>query len=182
MNARPASTFSLLGWRLLPTLDDSDTLLFGGVSVDETKMCGKCKKNLPRAQFSPHRRMKSGLQTYCKKCARDWHHEHPDYVKKKNEEWRKNNPNYGRNWLRLRIQGITPEMVEELRNAQNNKCAGCGMVFENSKTNIEHVDHCHSSGVIRGLLCRNCNIILGLCKDKTETLINLFNYLGKHSH
>lgn len=39
------------------------------------------------------------------------------------------------------------------------------------------VDHCHSSGVVRGLLCHNCNRALGLLKDSTRNLESAIRYL-----
>lgn len=39
------------------------------------------------------------------------------------------------------------------------------------------VDHCHSSGEVRGLLCHNCNRALGLFKDSRENLLNAVEYL-----
>lgn len=39
------------------------------------------------------------------------------------------------------------------------------------------VDHCHDTGIVRGLLCHNCNRALGLFKDKIEVLKNAIKYL-----
>jgi hypothetical protein len=41
-----------------------------------------------------------------------------------------------------------------------------------------HVDHCHASGVVRGLLCGQCNILLGAAKDSIETLFAAADYLS----
>lgn len=41
------------------------------------------------------------------------------------------------------------------------------------------VDHCHTTGLIRGLLCFNCNAALGLLKDNTDTIGKLLFYLQK---
>ena len=43
------------------------------------------------------------------------------------------------------------------------------------------VDHCHSTGKIRGLLCQRCNSILGLSKDSITTLEAAINYLKETS-
>lgn len=45
-----------------------------------------------------------------------------------------------------------------------------------------HVDHDHSSGVVRGLLCRGCNTALGLVGERVEVLLALTAYLYKHSN
>jgi hypothetical protein len=39
------------------------------------------------------------------------------------------------------------------------------------------VDHCHTTGLVRGLVCSACNSVLGYAKDKTDTLNNAINYL-----
>jgi len=44
------------------------------------------------------------------------------------------------------------------------------------------VDHCHSTGKIRGLLCHNCNRALGLMQDNVETLQNAIDYLKTDTH
>lgn len=41
------------------------------------------------------------------------------------------------------------------------------------------VDHCHSTGTIRGLLCSDCNLMLGHSKDNPDTLTNAIEYLKK---
>lgn len=44
------------------------------------KACSTCKKTLPAAEFYPHRRMKSGLQSQCRQCARQWHRDRPEMM------------------------------------------------------------------------------------------------------
>jgi hypothetical protein len=41
------------------------------------------------------------------------------------------------------------------------------------------IDHDHITNEVRGLLCRDCNVMLGLVKDNTETLKNAIQYLQK---
>jgi hypothetical protein len=40
------------------------------------------------------------------------------------------------------------------------------------------VDHCHSTGRVRGILCGNCNTALGMVKDNPETLLAAVTYLS----
>jgi hypothetical protein len=42
------------------------------------------------------------------------------------------------------------------------------------------IDHCHTTGRIRGVLCDDCNIALGKFKDNIETLKSAINYLEEH--
>ena len=79
---------------------------------------------------------------------------------------------------RFKIYGLTVAQFDALMTAQNSACAGCGaQLFEDKKTNI---DHDHTTGKVRGLLCVRCNLALGLVKDDVEVLLRLGMYLEKH--
>lgn len=74
--------------------------------------------------------------------------------------------------------GITHKEYIILSKAQDNKCKICAS--DNSKchnSNYMHVDHCHETGKIRGLLCVDCNHGLGKFKDSPELLLNAISYL-----
>lgn len=58
---------------------------------------------------------------------------------------------------------------------QNGKCAICGTKDFGKKA--PNVDHCHATGVIRGLLCCSCNRGIGLLKDDPELLLKAAGYL-----
>lgn len=70
--------------------------------------------------------------------------------------------------------GITLEVYTDMLTAQNHKCKICKQ--EETKTKLV-VDHDHTSGKIRGLLCQNCNRALGMIKDSTLILKNMIEYL-----
>lgn len=72
---------------------------------------------------------------------------------------------------------MTLEAYESMFVAQFGLCAICGKVPKNGKL---QVDHCHASGVIRGLLCLQCNHMLGNAQDDIKTLKNAMRYLQKH--
>lgn len=59
---------------------------------------------------------------------------------------------------RYRKYGLTGEDVAILLIDQGGACVGCGVVF-NEETNFV-IDHDHTTGKVRGLLCRECNIVL----------------------
>jgi hypothetical protein len=142
----------------------------------DAKACAKCKQVLSLDRFSPHRRMRDGRQSYCKPCARTWHHEHKDYVVRKNAAWKKANPDYARDHWRLRQLGASKEWVVAQIEKQGNKCAGCEKSFVGHR---EHVDHCHKTGTLRGLLCRECNLALGYVRDSEATLTRLAAYIAR---
>lgn len=63
------------------------------------------------------------------------------------------------------------EDYENLLKKQDNKCAICDQV------SVLVVDHCHATGKVRGLLCNNCNVSLGLLKDDKEIIKKALEYL-----
>jgi 5-methylcytosine-specific restriction endonuclease McrA len=79
--------------------------------------------------------------------------------------------------LLFKTYGITVEEYERMLENQKHCCAGCGTHQLELKQRL-HVDHDHETGVVRGLLCGNCNRALGLVKDNPKTLQSLINYLG----
>lgn len=58
---------------------------------------------------------------------------------------------------------------------QGGKCAICTNKFKTSRA--MHIDHCHRTGKIRGILCRHCNHGLGNFKDKQARLFRAAEYL-----
>ncbi|WP_428993485.1 endonuclease VII domain-containing protein [Rhodanobacter glycinis] len=141
---------------------------------EATKMCTSCKKDLPVTEFYPHKRAKSGLQPNCRTCARAWHKARPDYVRAKNAAYKAANPTYFRDWQRINKYGVTPEDASAMRASQNGKCPGCLRELSEHK---ECVDHCHTTGKVRGLLCDDCNVSLGRLRDSAETLRRLANHI-----
>lgn len=69
----------------------------------------------------------------------------------------------------LRKFGITVDFYNEMFAEQNGCCKICKRHQTNFKRRL-HVDHNHTTGAIRGLLCSNCNTALGLFRDDTELL------------
>lgn len=55
----------------------------------------------------------------------------------------------------------------------------CNCEISIEKENV-NIDHNHITGKIRGLLCKQCNIGLGMFKDSTESLENAIEYLNKN--
>jgi hypothetical protein len=74
--------------------------------------------------------------------------------------------------------GLTEDDYNTLLIKQNHKCAICEATAPNGMGKW-HVDHCHTTGKVRGLLCMSCNIMLGKAKDSLEILQKAINYLQK---
>ena len=70
---------------------------------------------------------------------------------------------------------------EEVRLAQDNKCAICNIELNPKSHNIDsiHIDHNHTTTKFRGLLCSSCNIMLGYAKDNATILQKAIKYLNK---
>ncbi len=77
--------------------------------------------------------------------------------------------------------GMTLLEYEEMLTIQKGVCAVCGSAGGGrGVTRTLAVDHCHKTGTVRGLLCPQCNVALGMVKDNASTLAALAMYLEKH--
>lgn len=106
--------------------------------------CTRCLQMLPLTLFNKHKMAPFGVHPYCKYCSADRH-------------------------LMLK-HGITIKDKEQIFKIQNETCKICSLSLPIQKL---HVDHCHLTGKIRGLLCHNCNLALGLLGDGSEKTIGI---------
>ena len=74
--------------------------------------------------------------------------------------------------------GLTRDEVLALRSVSH--CQACGSDIDSS-TRYHHIDHCHDSGRVRGVLCHGCNTALGLTNDSPETLRALADYIEQRT-
>lgn len=75
----------------------------------------------------------------------------------------------------IKQYGLTPENYQQMLDKQEGKCAICK---EKCSTGQRlSVDHCHTTGRVRGLLCRNCNRAIGLLKENREAILRAAEYL-----
>lgn len=73
--------------------------------------------------------------------------------------------------------GLTKEAFFDLLEKQDNKCALCRKPFTGLGQSSLHIDHCHQTKRIRGLLCMPCNVALGMLGDNEEGLIQALKYI-----
>ena len=78
-------------------------------------------------------------------------------------------------YLKERRYGITQEDFNRMLVEQNNMCKICSNEFKSTKDT--HIDHCHNSDTVRGLLCNSCNMALGQFNDNTDNMDNAIRYL-----
>lgn len=72
--------------------------------------------------------------------------------------------------------GMTVDQFRSMTEQQGGVCAICR---RRAKTPRLHVDHCHTTGAVRGLLCEKCNVALGLFDDDPERMREAATYLEK---
>ena len=116
-------------------------------------------------------------KAHCKDCYRkkqlEKYHQMP---LEEQRERRKRNGKSKEYYKRYKLKsnyGLTLEQFSDILLEQNLSCKICGVHLDNPQ-----VDHCHTTGKVRGLLCRNCNTSLGLLKENTDTLRSMITYIN----
>lgn len=75
---------------------------------------------------------------------------------------------------------LTLTDFETMLKTQNSSCAIC-FARQPGGQRDWHVDHDHKTGKVRGLLCHNCNVMLGCARDTVQHLMSAIVYLRKFS-
>jgi len=121
------------------------------------RVCRTCKNTLPRnSMYFYYRADSNSLRKDCREC-----------TKRRNRKLK-----YKRDY------GLEYEDYLAAKKAQGNQCLICSVEFNFQKIEATpHVDHCHTNGHVRGILCRNCNIGLGLFLDDPNRLAKAIEYL-----
>ena len=82
--------------------------------------------------------------------------------------------------VRLKVAaGLYGISVEEVSRIRSSPCEVCGCDGTKGGYGI-HIDHCHTTGKVRGGLCHYCNIALGLLEDDPNRIDKLKEYLIEH--
>ena len=135
------------------------------VGIVEDLWCSRCNEVKPPTDFhnesaNTHR---GGKHRWCKQCSSEYNKERKDDLA---------------DWHMQRKYGITIQEKHEMLSNQKDSCKICG-----TKINMQcHVDHCHSTGKVRGLLCGPCNMALGQVGDNIQTLENMIKYLKENQN
>ena len=138
-----------------------------------SKICTRCNTAKPVTEYSKRKGYKDGILSWCKDCQREY-----DRTWRKNMEPTKKKEVGRKNKLK-QSYGITIEQYNEMLKAQNHKCAICEKDETEVSRNRLFVDHCHTTGDVRGLLCLNCNTAIGHLKDSVETALKAASYLTR---
>lgn len=97
---------------------------------------------------------------------------------KRRAEYAENKEYWVKNW-RLRLYGLTPEQHAAMLTEQRGCCPICGDAFDPNRPRHQHIDHDHTTGTVRGILCTDCNLGLGRFKDNTSNLQGASAYLRR---
>ncbi len=162
--------------------------------------CVLCHRTKPIPEFYVH--SSRGRSKRCLECVRDWWKQYyqknkkkwKQYYQKNKKKWKqryedakkndpeavraKNHSTYTRcrSHLLEKRYGITVEQYEQMDREQGGLCKICRRPPGKKRL---HVDHDHKTGDVRGLLCSNCNRVLGLMEDREDWLRAAVRYLGE---
>ena len=171
----------------------------------DTKTCSKCKLDLPLSEFWKDKYQSDGLRTACRICNKNnkvylkeyyerrkasgehkaYRDKNVDKIRQQSRDWHKDNPEKSKaNTLRSKYAryGLSVEQYNAMVESQNGACAICERVPSDS-LQIDHDHSCCSENArscgecVRGLLCRNCNSMLGYINDDQKVLENGIAYL-----
>jgi hypothetical protein len=132
--------------------------------------CGDCGETKDEGLFSKASNRATGRQCRCKAC---------NTIRVR--EWRRSMDPSRRSLMvkegnLKKIYGLSLADYARMKEAQGGKCAICGSSDSRGRGDL-HVDHCHATGSVRGLLCTSCNNGLGRFRDSPELLRAAIEYL-----
>lgn len=162
----------------------------GPLPKNAFKVCTCCKESKAIEDFGATKKNKSGRLAICKLCANKKHialiyKNDPASIKhrQRQAEYRKLDPEVSR--MSNRVSGlkrtgavITLEGYKEKIKYNKGYCDICGE--PNKKDKAMALDHCHTTGKVRGWLCDSCNGGLGMFKDNITNMLNAILYLKEH--
>ena len=120
------------------------------------KTCRACREIRDRAAFARNASSPDGLRSECRTCR----------------------SNADRSYLLRRRFGFSVEDYDTMLAAQGGKCALCSAQVPGGRWTRFHVDHCHDTGRVRGLLCNSCNSALGALGDTEESIAKVLAYVA----
>lgn len=165
------------------------------------KACSVCGTLKPLAEFYANKSAADGRFGTCKPCilkqrrerykkdgdllkgrVRDWQARNPERVRELQAAWTAANPDKIRTYSRrslLRSYGLNEASFESMLESQGGCCAICLADQAGGTHNVWHIDHDHSAGEVRGLLCHRCNVGLGYFRDNPAALSAAIEYLAR---
>jgi hypothetical protein len=137
----------------------------------EMRTCLKCNKEKPDEMFGVDKSRKDNRHPYCRECRSIFETKQEKEGKRKRVRKPVSKEKKAEYIRRCRYR-LDNEKYSEMVSKQDNKCAICS-----KEMSPPHIDHNHTTGEVRGLLCKSCNASLGLMKDSVELLEKAIVYL-----
>jgi len=138
-----------------------------------TKCCAKCRLEYPLNEFPRYRDARDGRyyhRPYCRLCR---NHKQKEYIQHHPEQVE---PKYLRQRYLKHVYKMTVEDYNKFLITQGGACAICRTTDPGRYANF-CVDHDHTTGMIRGLLCQKCNQAIGLLQDSPKNCKQAAKYL-----
>ncbi len=147
----------------------------------EMKRCSSCGRHKHINKF--YKRSKDVYRGVCKTCMDKQAKaiitpERREKYNKKSLE--RAHSKRGKNNLLKRLYGISIDMWQDMFDSQKGRCAICDRHQAELNKSLG-VDHCHSTGKVRSLLCDACNRALGMLKEDKTILNRMISYIDEHS-
>ena len=147
--------------------------------------CTKCKEILPVSNFRTRKDSSSGYQYWCKSCECEsnklrYRKTHVKIIPTKESIDIKIGIKKDKDKRRMLLYryNITLEKYNEMYIAQNKRCLICNTEFPLGTLKGLCVDHNHSTGEVRALLCMSCNRTLGKVEKNPELINNMIKYIS----
>jgi thymidylate synthase len=138
------------------------------------KTCTKCNTTKSLNEFGYSHEANDGLRNWCREC----------FAAYNKQRYSQLTPEYSKGRALVRYwPDLAPleayEKYQQLISLQGGACAICRRPSESNRS--LHVDHCHITNAVRGLLCEKCNSGLGMFKDNQQTLNNASSYIERNN-
>ena len=143
--------------------------------------CSRCREVKEASEFFPRPDREGARQSHCKECnrARNRTPQAREWQRRQREKHRAKRLPEMRDRRLMRLYGLTPEEHNAMEAAQNSLCAICNRPERLKGGRRLSIDHCHSTGAIRGLLCSRCNTAIGSFDDNIELMRRAIEYLQR---
>ena len=139
--------------------------------MGDGRVCNRCEIYKPWSSFAINSKGKNGRKSICKHCS----NKVQIALMKSRREKDPEGERLKRYHKHLRLSfNMSPEDYDRLFYLGDGSCWCCGKNSERLD-----VDHCHETGLVRGLLCFKCNTAIGKLGDTASSVMNAYNYLER---
>jgi len=140
----------------------------------KTKICSSCREEKEIERFQ---KKGEGFSSQCKDCRNKynrevWYKNNKERQKEQTAKWKKKNKS---RVIAVR-HNLNEEEVKKALNNFNGFCQICGRETDGK----EVLDHCHETKKVRGVICFNCNTLLGRLGDNLESVKDILNRFERY--